>query len=213
MAIRVVLVDEDSAAQARFATLLERQPDISVESVLGDAREAVRRACDASPDVVVLEVALPGLGGIEAAKQIHDLCTDGRIVMLSANDGVDYIDRALRVGAKGYVLKDSAEDELVAAVRAVYEGERYLSKDISLKALEAHARQRGALPPLELLTQREFQVLKHLVEGESRNEIARRLGVSARSVDTYRSRLMLKLEVDSLAALVKLAVREGLTTL
>lgn len=212
MAIRVVLVDEDATARARFASLLERQADISVESVLGDAREAVHRACDASPDVVILEVALPGLGGIEAAKQIHDLCTDGRIVMLSANSGVDYIDRALRAGANGYVLKSSAEDELVAAVRTVHGGERYLSKDISLKALEAHARQRGPLPPLEVLTQREFQVLKHLVEGKSRNEIARLLGVSARSVDTYRSRLMLKLKVDSFAALVKLAIREGLTT-
>jgi DNA-binding NarL/FixJ family response regulator len=132
--------------------------------------------------------------------------------MLSMHASPEFVYQALRAGASGYVLKESAGDEVVAAVRAVHAGNRYLSEKISTRTLEDYVRERGPQHPLERLSPRERQVMKLIVEGNTSNEVAALLGVSSKSVDTYRSRLMAKLEIDDLPGLVKFAIRQGLTS-
>lgn len=211
MAIRVVLVEAHAPARERSRTLLSRQNGVQVLESLGNNGEAVRRVCDAQPDIVVIALSPPDPAGIDVLKQLHDLCVDGKIVALSSDAHLEYVDRVLRAGANGYVLKASAEAELAEAVRAVHAGRRYLGQSISTQALEEYERRRGPVPPIERLTPRELQVLTHLVDGKPRNDIARALGISPKSVDTYKSRMMLKLELEHLPALVKFAIRHGLT--
>ena len=212
MPINLVLVDDHAVVRDGLRVLLELEPDLHVVAAFGDAAEAVRNCVATHPDVVVLDVALPGLGGIEAARQIHDLCADTRILMLSMHAGSEYVHQALRAGATGYVLKESAGAEVVEAVRTVHAGQRFLSRKISPQALDEYSRQRSVNDPLGRLSARERQVLKLVVEGSTSNEIAALLGLSPKSVDTYRSRLMLKLEVEDLTGLVKFAVRHGITS-
>jgi DNA-binding NarL/FixJ family response regulator len=160
----------------------------------------------------VLDITLGGIDGIEAAKRIHDLCPETHILMLSMHASPEFVYQALRAGASGYVLKESAGEEVVAAVRAVHAGRRYLSEKISAPAIEDYVRERGVEHPLERLSPRELQVMKLIVEGSTSNEVAALLGVSPKSVDTYRSRLMAKLGVEDLPTLVKIAIRYGMTS-
>lgn len=213
MAISVVLVDDHAVVRDGLRALLELQADIEVIGSFGEADEAVRFCAGAHADVVVLDVAMPGLSGIDAVKQVQDACVDAKVLMLSMHSGLEYVARALRAGANGYVVKESAGDEMVLAVRTVHAGERFLSRKIAPDQL-AQAMQGGSGPehPLERLSTRERQVLKLVVDGHSSNEIAAQLSLSSRSVDTYRSRVMSKLNVDDLASLVKFAVRHGITS-
>ncbi len=213
MPINVVLVDDHAVVRDGLRALLEMQPDIKVIAAFGNGGEAVEFAAHSAPDVVVLDVALPGMSGIEAARQIHDLSAEGKILMLSMHSSPEYVDQALRAGASGYVLKESAGAEVVEAVRAVHAGERFLSKKISPQALDDYAMRYGRGDPLERLSPREREVLKLVVEGHTSNEIGALLGLSPKSVDTYRSRLMLKLGIDDVPALVKFAIRHRLTSL
>ena len=211
MAIRVVLVEDDVAARNRFAALLGAQKDMQVVGSVGNGAEGLRAACEAQPDIVIFGLALPG--GIEPLKQIHDLCVDGKIVVISASANPECVDTALRAGANGYLPDEDAAGELAEAVRAVHGGRRYFGRGISAQALEDYTRRRGPVPPVERLTPREVQVLQQLVDGKTRNDIAVALGISPKSVDTYKSRLMLKLEIDNLPTLVKFAIRSRLTRL
>ena len=192
--------------------LITAQADLRVVGSFGVAADAVRFASESPPDVAVLDIALGGLDGIEAAKRIHDLCPDTHILMLSMHASPEFVYQALRAGASGYVLKESAGEEVVAAVRAVHSGRRYLSEKISARAVDDYVRERGPEHPLERLSPRERQVMKLIVEGNTSNEVASLLGVSSKSVDTYRSRLMAKLAIDDLPGLVKFAIRHGVTS-
>ena len=212
MAISVVLVDDHAVVRDGLRALLESQADLRVAASFGEATSAVRYCADAHPDVVVLDIALPGLGGIEAAKQIHDQCAEAKILMLSMYSGAEYVHQALRAGANGYVLKESAGAEVIEAVRTVHTGARFLSRKLSPEAVDAYASQRGPVPPLERLSVRERQVLKLVVEGRTSNEIGALLGLSPKSIDTYRSRMMLKLGIDDVPSLVKFAIRHGITS-
>jgi DNA-binding NarL/FixJ family response regulator len=211
--IKVVLVDDHAVVRDGLSMLLELQQDIQVCGSFGDAAQAVAFCAGLQPDVAVLDVSLPGLGGIDAARRIHELCADTKILMVSMHSGTEYVAQALNAGADGYIVKESAGAELVEAVRTVDAGKRFLSRKISRSGLEQSLRHTAPADPLERLTARERQVLKLVVEGHSSNDIAAALGLSSRSVDTYRSRLMAKLELDDLASLVKFAVRRGVTSL
>jgi DNA-binding NarL/FixJ family response regulator len=210
--INVVLVDDHAVVRDGLRALLESQADLHVAASFGDATTAVRYCVDEHPDVVLLDIALPGLGGIEAAKQIHDQCVGAKILMLSMHSGAEYVHQALRAGANGYVLKESAGAEVIEAVRTVHTGTRFLSRKLSPQAVDAYALQRGPEAPLERLSARERQVLKLVVEGRTSNEIASLLGLSPKSIDTYRSRMMLKLGIDDVPTLVKFAIRHGITS-
>lgn len=212
MPISIALVDDHAIVRDGLAMLLELQPDLRVVASFGDAASAVRFCAEQRPDVVVLDVGMPGLSGIDAARHIHESAADTRILMLSMHSGSEYVAQALSAGADGYVLKESAGAEMVEAVRAVNAGARFLSRKISWPSVQECLRVSAPNQPLDRLTPRERQVLKLVVDGHSSNDVAAQLGLSSRSVDTYRSRLMSKLGVADLASLVKFAVRHGVTS-
>jgi len=212
MPISILLLDDHAVVRDGLQALLAAQPDLRVAGSFGVAAEAIRFAAESPPDVAVLDIALGGLDGIEAAKRIHDLCPETHILMLSMHASPEFVYQALRAGASGYVLKESAGEEVVAAIRAVHAGARYLSEKISAQTLDDYMRERGPEHPLERLSPRERQVMKLIVEGNTSNEVAALLGVSSKSVDTYRSRLMAKLGIDDMPGLVKFAIRHGVTS-
>ena len=209
--IDVLLLDDHAVVRDGLRALLAAQPDIRVVGSFGASADAVDFVTRSAPDVAVLDIALPGIDGIETARRIHDLSPDTHLLMLSMHATPEHIFQAFRVGANGYLLKDSAGEEVVAAIRAVHSGERYLSSKLSQQVLDDYVRERSGDHPLERLSARELQVLKLIVEGKTSNEVAVLLGLSPKSIDTYRSRLMLKLGIDDMPGLVKFAIRHGMT--
>jgi len=212
MAINIMLLDDHAVVREGLQALLAAQQDLRVVGSFGNSADAVRFAAESPPDVAILDITLDGLDGIETAKRIHDLCPSTQILMLSMHASPEFVFQSLRAGATGYVLKESAGDELVAAVRAVHGGSRFLSEKIPAKTLDAYMNERAPDHPLERLSPRELQVLKLIVDGSTSNEVAALLGVSPKSVDTYRSRLMAKLAIDDMPGLVKFAIRHGMTS-
>ena len=208
MNIKVLLVDDHAVMREGLAALLSAA-GIDVIGTASNGREAVHLARELTPDVVVMDISMPDLNGIEAARQIRVRAPSVRVVMLSMHANREHVHQALAAGADGYVLKESAAAEVAAAVRAVAAGRRYLSPSIEAAMLEAGGS--AARGPLESLSTRERQVLQLVVEGGSSAEIARTVHLSPKTVETYRSRLMKKLGVHDVTALVKFAVQHGLT--
>ena len=208
MNLKVLLVDDHAVMREGLAALLSGA-GIDVIGTASNGREAVRLARELTPDVVVMDISMPDLNGIEAARQIRVRAPSVRIVMLSMHANREHVHQALAAGAEGYVLKEAAANEVVTAVRTVTAGRRYLSPAIESALLEAGGV--AARGPLESLSTRERQVLQLVVEGESSAEIARTVHLSPKTVETYRSRLMKKLGVANVTALVKFAVQHGLT--
>jgi DNA-binding NarL/FixJ family response regulator len=210
MTIRVLLADDHVMMRDGLKALLTASLGISVVAEVGNGRDAVRRAEELKPDVAIMDISMPELNGIEATRLLRDRCPGIRVVILSMHSSSEHVFRALEAGAMGYLLKESAGAEVNAAVRAVHGGRRYLSRAIA--ALEPDARSgAGRSSPLDSLSARERQVLQLVVEGHSSAEIARRVHLSPKSVDTYRSRLMKKLGVGDVPALVKFAILHGIT--
>lgn len=210
MTIRVLLADDHAIIRDGLRALLQSIPDIEVVDAVGDGRAAVQRAIELRPDVVIMDIAMPDLNGIEAVRILREKLPATRVVMLSMHSDSEHVFRALNAGAAGYLLKESAGDEVVSAVRAVRAGQRYLSR--ALESLERRSEVRtNRVSPLDSLSARERQVLQLVVEGRSSAEIARMIHLSPKSVDTYRSRLMKKLGVADVTALVKFAIQHGLT--
>ena len=212
MTIRVLLVDDHAVVRDGLKALFAPHVDLEVTGSVGSAAEALRFVAGSAPDVAILDIQLGDMDGIEAARRIHDLSPETHILVLSMHASPEHVFQALRAGASGYVLKESAGDEVVAAVRAIQAGRRFLSDKISGPSLEDYLRQRGSESPLERLSPRERQVLKLIVDGHTSGEVAAMLGVSPKSIDTYRSRMMAKLGIDDLPGLVKFAIRHGVTS-
>ena len=213
MPISVILVDDHEVVRDGLRHLIEAQPDLRFLAGFSDGQEAVRFAASAHPDVAVVDVAMPNMNGIEVTRQIHDACPATEVLILSMHAEPEYIYKAFRAGARGYVIKESAGGEVVGALRTLRSGRRYLSRKLDRYAIERYIGERGEDNPLERLSARERQVLQLIVEGKTSAEVAARLGLSPKSVDTYRSRMMKKLEIEDLAALVKFAIRHGITSL
>jgi two-component system response regulator NreC len=216
MSIKVVLADDHTMVRAGVKALLEGSPGIQVVGEAADGREAVKLAARLAPDVVVMDVAMPKLNGIEAARQIRRDRAECRIIMLSMHEDRQYIFEALRAGAGGYVLKDAAFSELVNAIRTVTGGQTYLSPAVAGTVLDDYVnRARGEVAgnELEKLSGREREVLQLIAEGRSSPEIAKQLHISIHTVDTHRRNIMDKLDVHNLAGLIKFAVRHGLSSL
>lgn len=210
MTLRVLIADDHNLMREGLRALLAAAPDIAVIAEVGDGREAVRRTEELRPDVVLMDIAMPVLNGIEAARSLRRSCPATRVVMLSMYSSSEHVYRALAVGAAGYLLKESAGAEVVAAVRAVHAGGRYLSRAIADLEQDWEARaDQGS--PLDRLSARERQVLQLVVEGKSSADIARIVHLSPKTVETYRSRIMGKLGVGDVPALVKFAIQHGLT--
>lgn len=210
--LRLVLADDHNMMRSGLRLLLEREPDFSVVGEASDGREAIEVADAQSPDVVVMDVAMPNLNGIEAARRITASHSNTSVVILSMHSDESYVLRALNAGARGYLLKDSAESDLIAAVRAVSEGKAFFSPAISKLLVEDYVRQlrqRGVEDSYELLTPRERELLQLLAEGKTTKEIASALNLSPHTVETHRANVLRKLNLNSLPELILYAVRKG----
>jgi DNA-binding NarL/FixJ family response regulator len=209
----VALADDHAVVRDGLRALLEAQSDMSVVGDAANGREAVRLAVRLHPDVIVMDIAMPELNGIEATQQIHDASPSTQVVILSMHSTTEHIFRALQAGARGYLLKESAGSEVVDAIRAVRAGRRYLSQKIASTVLDDYISERNRTSPLDSLSPRERQILQLVAEGRSSAEAAATLFLSPKTVDTYRSRMMQKLGIGDLSSLVKFAIQHGITQL
>jgi len=192
--------------------LLESQAEFSVVAEASDGRQAVQQAEETQPDVAVVDIAMPNLSGIEAAQRIVTALPNTAIVILSMHSDEGYVLRALKAGAKGYLLKDSAEGDLIEAIKAVHQGKTFFSPEISKMLVEDYVREirtRGAEDSYDLLTPREREILQLLAERKSNKEIALALNLSPYTIETHRRNLQEKLNLHSLAELILYAVRKG----
>ena len=213
--VRVFLADDHAIVRSGLRLLLEREPDFTVAGEAADGRAAVDALARESADVAVLDVAMPNLNGIEAAAQISRRRPETAVIMLSMHSDETYILRCLRAGARGYVLKESAEGELIAAIRAVRAGRSYFSPKVQRLLQRDHVaqlRRAGADDPYEALTEREREILQLAAEGNSNKEIAGRLSLSPLTVETHRKRIAEKLGLHGPAELILYAVRRGIIT-
>ena len=216
MPIKVFLADDHTVIRDGLRLLLEAQADITVVGEAADGRETLRQVKRLKPDVVLMDITMPELNGIEATQQIRGSCPATRVVILSMHANKEHISRALQAGADGFVVKESAGKEVVEAVISVHSGHPYLSRRISETLIEDYVYRRKAAQdksPLESLSPREREILQLVVEGKTSAEIGEILYLSPKTVETYRSRLMEKLSVKNLPDLVKFAIHQGLTPL
>jgi DNA-binding NarL/FixJ family response regulator len=210
--IRILLADDHAIVREGVSYLLAAQADMQVVGGAETASQAVTLAAQKKPDIVVMDITLPGLSGIEATRQVLETCPSTHVLMLSMHSSPEHVYQAFSAGASGYVLKEAAGTELVTAVRTVHAGRSYLSTRLPHEVMDRYFLERAKASPLQSLSMRERQVLELVVEGYSSAEIGTTLSLSPKSVDTYRSRIMRKLSIGDLPGLVKFAIRHGLTS-
>ena len=211
--VRILLADDHTVMRAGLRLLLERHENFEVVGEAADGREAVEIATEQKPDVVVMDVAMPHLNGVEAARQILTRNPDIAIVMLSMHSDESYVLRSLKAGARGYLLKDSAEADLIAAIQAIIEGRSFFSPGVRALLKEDYIyrlQKFGADDTYELLTAREREVLQLVAEGRSNKEVASLLGLSLYTVETHRTHILQKLNLHSVPELILYAVRKGI---
>jgi DNA-binding NarL/FixJ family response regulator len=210
--IRILIADDHAVVAEGLRSLIEAQSDMEVVGLAGNGREAVRQTLGKKPDVVVMDNAMPELNGIEAARAIRERGEHTRVVMLSMHSTGAHVHRALKAGANGYVLKESVGRDLVDAIRTVHAGRRYLSKPLADDLLD---RLVSDVPedPLSRLSARERHVLQMIAEGHSVVDIAGKLSLSRKTVETYRWRMMEKLDLHDVAGLIKFAIQHGVISL
>lgn len=213
MTIRILIADDHDVVAEGLRFVVETQPDMKVVACVQDSREAVRIAIEKNPDVVLIDHAMPVVNGTEATHMILDRCPQIRIIVVSMYSNQIHVVRALQAGATGYIVKKSAAKEIVDAIRTVYKGGRYLSAELVDVVIDEAMRKVASHDPLERLSSRERQVLQLLAEGKSVANIAIDLALSPKTVETYRARMMEKLDIHDFATLVKFALRQGVTPL
>jgi DNA-binding NarL/FixJ family response regulator len=206
--IRIVLADDHSVVRQGFRRILEAQSDMEIVGEASNGREALEQAAQLTPDVVVMDVAMPELNGIEATRRMKEATPHSRVLALSMHKDSVYVREILRAGARGYLLKDAVDEDLIAAVRAVSRGEGYLSPGVADAVLTDY--RQHVTDPIDLLTTREREVLQLIAEGKTNKEIATLLNLSVYTVDAHRGRIMEKLNLHSTGELVRFAIRKGL---
>jgi len=211
--IRVLLADDHVLIRAGLRMVVDAQSDLTVVGEAGDGREAIAMAESLKPDVVVMDIGMPRLNGIEAAHQVRENLPETQIVMLSMHADEGYVLRALKAGAKAYLLKDSAEPDLARAIRAAAEGKSFFSPAVGRVLLEDYVRKlqrSGGEDSYDLLSPREREILQLVAEGKSSKEIANLLHLSVYTVETHRARVMQKLNLRGIPELILYAVRKGI---
>ncbi len=208
--IRVLLADDHTIVLAGIRGLLTKLDGVEVVGEAADGHETLRLAEALRPDIVLLDIAMPGMNGLEVAQRLSELDPAIRVIVLSMHASEEYVLRALRAGAAGYLLKDSAVAELELAIRAVVRGEMYLSPPVSKRVVDEYVSRTGGTPdPLASLTPRQREILQLVAEGHTSKDIAQRLHLSYRTVETHRNQMMKRLGVTDIAGLVRFAVRSG----
>lgn len=208
--VRVLLADDHRLVRAGIRSILEGVAGLEVVGEATDGPEALRLAREHIPDVVLLDIALPGMSGLEAAAHLIQERPELRVVILSMHASEEYVAQALRTGACGYLVKDSTVAELEIAIAAVMRGETYLSPAVSKQVVSAYVRGVRDSDPPDVLTSRQREVLRLIAEGRSTRDIAQDLGVSVKTVETHRAHLMQRLDIRDVAGLVRYAIRTGL---
>jgi len=211
--LRVLLADDHNLIRAGLRLVISQEPDFQVVGEAGNGRQAVEMAREMKPDVVVMDIGMPDLNGIEACRQILSDLPDTHVVMLSMHSDEGYVLRALKAGARAYLLKDSAEADLARAIRAAASGKSFFSPSVAKLLLDDYIRKlerTGAEDSYELLTPREREILQLVAEGKSSKDIANLLTLSVYTVETHRANILQKLNLKSVAELILYAVRKGI---
>lgn len=208
--LRVLLVDDHTLVRAGIRSLLREIEGIEVVAEAGDGAEALALAERERPDVVLMDIAMKGMNGLDAASRLRQRCPAVKVVILSMHTSEEYVLLALRAGAAGYLIKDAATAELEIALRSVMRGETYLSPAISRQVVDGYVQRVGESGGQDPLTRRQREVLKHIAEGRSTKEIAYELGVSVKTVETHRAQITERLGIRDVAGLVRYAMRTGL---
>jgi DNA-binding NarL/FixJ family response regulator len=218
--IRIILADDHTLVRSGIRALLQHIPDVQVVAEAGDGRQAVDLIEQYQPDLVLMDIAMPGLNGLEALTRISKRFPNVRVVVLSMHANEEYVLQALRSGAAGYLLKDAATPELELAVQAVAEGKTYLSPSISKQVVDEYLHrtnpdrpmQDSVLDAFEQLTPRQREVLQLVAEGHNTQQIAHKLNISVKTVETHRLQLMTRLNIHDIAGLVRYAIRKGIVS-
>lgn len=208
--IKVIIADDHQLLRAGLKMLLAEMPGVLVQAEVADGHAVLLACTENQPDVVLLDVAMPGMGGLDALRELRVRYPDLRVLMLSMFDSAEHVLQALRLGAAGYLLKDAAPAELELAIKAVMRGEIWLSSAVSRVVIDGYmARQEAASPTHTILTPRQQEILRLIAEGQSTKAIANTLVLSVKTVETHRTQIMEKINVHDLAGLVRYAVRVG----
>ena len=210
---RVLIVDDHTLLRAGLRALLAQDPDIEIVGEAADGRDAVRAVGQLSPHLVLMDLTMPGMNGIEAVTEIKRRYPEVRILVMTLHKTEDFIHASLRAGADGYILKDATHEELRLAIRSVLQGKTYLSMDVSGKVVSGYlggGKTRSGSSVFDTLTHREREILKLVAEGKSNKQIAEFLSLSVKTVEKHRSNLMMKLDVHNAAGLTAFAIEKGL---
>jgi len=210
---RVLIVDDHTLLRAGLRALLAQDPDIEIVGEAADGRDAVRAVGQLSPHLVLMDLTMPGMNGIEAVTEIKRRYPEVRILVMTLHKTEDFIHASLRAGADGYILKDATHEELRLAIRSVLQGKTYLSMDVSGKVVSGYlggGKTRSGSSVFDTLTHREREILKLVAEGKSNKQIAEFLSLSVKTVEKHRSNLMSKLDVHNAAGLTAFAIEKGL---
>ncbi len=216
--ITLIVADDHTIVRRGLVSLLSLAPDLEVVGEAADGRAAVDMTIEKDPDVVLMDISMPTLNGIEATRQIRKLSPSTKVLILSAHDNEEYIIQVLRIGANGYLLKNSAADDLYSAIRSVHSGHAFFSPSVSRVIVDNYLKKPEAAQggessgeqPEGRLTAREREILQLIAEGETHQKIADRLHISARTVDTHANNIMKKLDIHDTAGLVTYAIKNGI---
>jgi two-component system, NarL family, invasion response regulator UvrY len=205
--IRILLVDDHAVVRTGYSTLLQNAANLEVIAEADNGQAALREFIDRKPDIVIMDLSLPGIGGLEAIRRIIARDQDARILVFSMHEDTVFVEQALQAGARGYITKRSAPEVLVEAVRKIASGDIFLDADIAQRL--AFQKTRGRNTPFETLSTREFEIFCLLAEGMNVNDISKRLSLSYKTVANYSTQIKNKLDVDTVAEIARIAIRHG----
>ncbi len=214
--VKLLVADDHKIFRQGIKKLLEEEPDLQVVGEAADGREAVKKATELKPDVILMDIAMANLNGLEATKQIKKVLPDVKVIMLTMHKNEEYVLQSFQAGASGYILKEGAVEELVSAIRSIHQDKSVLSPSISKTLIDAYLRKMETgktETPFDLLTDREREVLQLIAEGYTNREVAKSLFISVKTVEAHRAHIMQKLNIHEIAKLVKYAIQKGLVDL
>jgi two-component system response regulator NreC len=214
--VKLLVADDHKIFRQGIKKLLEEESDMSVVGEAADGRDAVKKATELKPDVILMDIAMANLNGLEATKQIKKVLPSVRVIMLTMHKNEEYILQSFQAGASGFILKEGAVEELVSAIRSIHQDKSFLSPTISKTLIDAYLRKMETgktETPFDLLTDREREVLQLIAEGYTNREVAKALFISVKTVEAHRAHIMQKLNIHDIAKLVKYAIQKGLVDL
>ena len=214
--VRLLIADDHKIFRQGIKKLLEEEPDLQVVGEAADGRDTVKKATELKPDIILMDIAMANLNGLEATKQIKKVLPESKIIMLTMHKNEEYVLQSFQAGASGYILKEGAVEELVSAIRSIHQDKSFLSPTVSKTLVDAYLRKMETgktETPFDLLTDREREVLQLIAEGFTNREVAKQLFISVKTVEAHRAHIMQKLNIHDIAKLVKYAIQKGLVDL